>query len=189
MAIILDLDVKRLNRFQGSANRSSMAYLPNSKKCFVCGEENPAGLHVRFFVEDGLVKARWRPQAQHCGLANVVHGGVTATLLDECMAWAAGRSFGRMCVTGELNVRFLRRVPGDQELLVCAEVVRPGRRIAHVQGRLVDATGEACAESYGRFVPVSTEETLAVDEALLYRDGDERPFAALRAKPAPGADG
>lgn len=188
MAIIWSLRGKRLSRSRGSANRNSMTYLPNSKKCFVCGEDNPAGLQIRFYVEDGLVKARWRPQAHHCGLANVVHGGVTATLLDECMAWAASRSFGRMCVTGELNVRFLKRVPGDQELLVCAEVVRPGRRIAHVRARLLDPTGEACAEAHGRFVPVSAEETLAVDDTLLYRAGDEHPFAALRAQHAPEVD-
>ena len=188
MAIMLRLHVRRLSRSRGSANKNGMVYLPNSKKCFVCGEDNPAGLHIRFYVEDGLVKARWRPQAHHYGLANVVHGGVTATLLDECMAWAAGRFFGRMCVTGDLNVRFLKQVPGDRELLVCAEVVRPGRRIAHVRARLLDPTGEACAEAHGRFVPVSAEETLAVDDALLYRDGDERPFAALRAKNASDAD-
>jgi len=172
-----------------TAEPDGATYLPNSKGCFVCGEDNPAGLQMRFYVEDGLVKARWRPQPQHCGLKNVVHGGVIAALLDECMAWAATRTFGLMCVTGDLNVRFLKRAPGDQELVVCAEVVRPGRRVAHVRGRLLDPAGEECAEAHGRFVPVSPKETLAVDDDLLYGDGYERPFAALRAEQAGDADG
>ena len=42
-------------------------FLPNSKTCFVCGEENAAGLKTRFFVENGIVKTILKPEHHHCG--------------------------------------------------------------------------------------------------------------------------
>ena len=33
-------------------NKDGATYLPNSKPCFICGEDNPAGVQVRFLVED-----------------------------------------------------------------------------------------------------------------------------------------
>ena len=138
---------------------------------------------MRFCVEDDNVVARWRPQVHHCGYENVVHGGVVAAALDESMAWAAARVIGRMCVTGDLHVRYLNRVPGDCELVVCAQVVKAGRRLVHVEGMLRSGDGIELADARGRFVPISAEETLATDDEMLYREGDERPFDALRAEP------
>ena len=48
-------------------------------------------------------------------------GGVVAAALDESMAWAAARAMGRMCVTGDLHVRYLSRVPGDAEIVAAVE--------------------------------------------------------------------
>ena len=155
--------------------------LPFSRCCFVCGEDNPAGLKVRFYTEDGLVKTRWCAQPHHCGYHNVVHGGVTAAVLDECMGWAAARAIGRMCVTGDLTVRYLLRVPGDRELIAAAETVKASRLLARVRATLTDDEGTLYARAEGRFTPVSVEETLAVDDALVYRGGEERMFDALRA--------
>src|SRR5690606_33126821 len=104
-----------------------LRYLPNSKTCFVCGEDNAAGLQSRFYVEGGCVKMKLRPQPHHCGYANVVHGGVVAAALDECMGWAAARAIKRMCYTGELTIRYLKPVPADGDLTVCTEVKRANR--------------------------------------------------------------
>ncbi|NIA16511.1 MAG: hypothetical protein GWP08_20820 [Nitrospiraceae bacterium] len=161
---------------------NSRRHLPVSEGCFVCGISNPAGLSLRFYVEEGNVMARWRPKAHHCGYENVVHGGVVAAALDESMAWAAARVVGRMCVTGDLHVRYLSRVPGDIEIVVCAEVEKAGRRLVHVNATLRSGDGVEFADARGRFVPISAEETLATDDEMLYREGDERPFDPLRAE-------
>lgn len=156
--------------------------LPNSRPCFVCGEDNPAGLKTRFYVEDGVVKAPLRPEPHHCGYENVVHGGIVAAILDETMGWAAARATGRMFFTGELTVRYLRPTPGDRELTASAEVVRVTSRLTEAKGVLTDADGVEYARSKGRFVPLSAEATLAVDDALLYRGDEERVFEKLRAE-------
>lgn len=166
------------------AHRKSMmdskTYLPNSRGCFVCGEENAAGLQTRFYVEDGAVKTALKPQPHHCGYANVVHGGVLAAILDECMGWAAARAIGYMCLTGDLSIRYLKPVPGDKAMTVCGEVLRAGKRMVQVKGMIIDGAGQEYARAEGRFLPLSQEETLKVDDMLLYRGGEERVFDPLR---------
>jgi len=159
---------------------SERVYLPNSRTCFVCGEENIAGLQLRFFVQDNRVKTLFSPKHHHCGYNNVVHGGIVAALLDETMAWAANRVLARMTVTAELTVRYLRPVPGDRETLVSAEITRANRRIAYVRAEIVDRHEIKYASAEGSFLPLSAEETLTIDRHLLYRGGEERVFDSLR---------
>lgn len=154
-------------------------YLPNSKTCFVCGEENLAGLRLRFFVEDGLVKALFRPKPHHCGYANVVHGGIVAALLDETMGWAANRALARMTLTGELVVRYLTPAPGDRESLVWAEITRTGKRLAHARSALQGHDGKVYARAEARFLPLSKEETRVIDGHLVYGKNVERVFQSL----------
>jgi len=159
---------------------SEKKYLPNSNTCFVCGEDNAAGLQTRFYVEDGYVKMALSAAHHHCGYHNVLHGGVIAAAMDECMGWAAARAIHRMCVTGDLTVRYLKRAPVDAQLTVCAEVVRAHRRLVHTAGVLVDQEGVKYARSEGRFLPLTVEETLTVDDGMLYRGDEERVFDELR---------
>jgi uncharacterized protein (TIGR00369 family) len=140
-------------------------------------------------VEDNVVKIRLRAEPHQCGYQNVMHGGITAALLDECMAWAAARVTHRVCVTGDLNIRYLKRIPLDRETMACAEVVRGSRRIAHVKATLIGDDGEEYARADGRFVPVSAEETLAVDDLLIYRGDEERVFDVLRIPRDPAQGG
>ena len=155
-------------------------YLPNSRSCFVCGEENIAGLQLRFFVEDDKVKTLFAPKPHHCGYHNVVHGGVVAALLDETIAWAANRALARMTVTAELKIRYRRPVPGDREMHVVAEITKSNRRAAYGKGVILDASGEEYASAEGVFLPLSAEETLLIDDYLVYRGGEERVFDSLK---------
>jgi uncharacterized protein (TIGR00369 family) len=154
--------------------------LPTSPHCFVCGEHNPAGLNARFHVANGFVKMPLTAGDRHCGYPNVVHGGVLAAALDECMGWAAARSIHRMCVTGELTVRYLKPVAPGPGFTVHAEVVRSSRRLVHTKGWITGPDGERHASAEGRFLPLSEQETLRVDDGLVYRGGEERVFDVLR---------
>ena len=163
-----------------SAHDNGRIFLPNSRSCFVCGEENIAGLQLRFYIEDGRVKSRFQPKPHHCGYPGILHGGVVAALLDETIAWAANRALARMTFTAELKVRYRTPVPGDRELLVWAEVTKANRRIVYGTAAIIDDSGEefACAE--GSFIPLSIQQTLAIDDHLVYRGGEERVFDSLR---------
>ena len=159
-------------------------YLPNSTGCFVCGLDNPAGLRMRFYVEDDIVKTPMRVHEHHVGYPNTVHGGIVAAALDECMAWAATRALSRMCVTAELTVRYVKRIPLDTELTVNASVVRAHRLLVYANGEIVDAEGGVFVRAEGKFTPLTDEETLTVDDGLVYRGGEERIFDGLRGEAA-----
>ena len=161
---------------------STKTYLPTSNHCFVCGEDNQAGLQTRFYVEDGVVKAQLEPRPHHCGYPDIVHGGVVAAILDEAMGWAAARAIERMCLTAELKVRYLRPVPGDRASTIVTEVTNSARRMARVKSVIVSEDGTEFARAEGRFVPLSPERTLEVDDNLLYRGNEERVFDNLRAE-------
>jgi uncharacterized protein (TIGR00369 family) len=151
-------------------------YLPTSPTCFVCGEHNQAGLQQRFFVEDDVVKTVLRPKEHHCGYANTVHGGIVATILDETMGWAANRELRRMCITADITVRYKFPVPADVETLVCARVIKSNRRLVYLEGWIEDPDGQHLAKAEARFMPLSEEETKHIDDHMIYREHDERPF-------------
>lgn len=155
-------------------------YLPNSTSCFVCGEDNTSGLRTRFYVEDDAVKMPLTAVEHHCGYENTVHGGIVAAALDECMGWAAARAIKRMCVTAELTVRYIERVPVSPDLTVSARVLQQHRRMVSTEAAISDSSGKVFARATGRFLPLSEAETLRVDDALIYRGGEERVFDELR---------
>lgn len=161
---------------------SEKEMLPNTDWCFVCGEENEAGLQSRFYVEDGLVKARLRPRSHHCGFKGVIHGGIVASILDETMGWAAAVAINRMCVTGEMTVRYIENAPDDRELICVTGVEKSNRRIVYTTGVLVDDEETKYASATGKFTPLTEAKTLEVDDMLNYRGGEIRLFDELRAQ-------
>jgi acyl-coenzyme A thioesterase PaaI-like protein len=51
--------------------------------CFVCGIDNPIGLHLSFYTYDeGRCIARFHPKPEHQGYPGHLHGGIISTLLD-----------------------------------------------------------------------------------------------------------
>ncbi|MCK5861154.1 MAG: PaaI family thioesterase [Candidatus Hydrogenedentes bacterium] len=119
-------------------------------------------------------------KSHHCGYPEVVHGGIVAAALDECMAWAATRAIGRMCVTGKLTIRYLDRTPAIAGLLVRASTSKFSKRLAYTKAELVDGNAKVYARATGTFTPISVEETLNIDDNLLYHGNEERVFAPLR---------
>jgi len=164
-------------------SNDGITYLPNSKPCFICGEDNAAGVQTRFYIENGIVKAPFTGKPHHCGFDNVVHGGIVAAILDECMGWAVAREVHRMCFTGELTIRYLKPVPANRPMTACSEVCKATRRMGTARGWLVDQEGTEYARAEGRFIPLSAEGTLEVDDNLVYRGGEERVFDCLRERP------
>ena len=159
---------------------SKKVMLPNSDWCFVCGEENQAGLQTRFYIEDGFVKTRLKPRAHHCGYKGIIHGGIVASILDETMGWAANVALNRMCVTGELTIRYIDNAPDDRELTCITGVEKSNRRIVYTFGELVDDDGTQFATAKAKFTPLTEKRTLEIDEMLNYRGDELRLFDELR---------
>ena len=68
-----------------SSDGSSRGPRP-AHECFVCGPDNPIGLHLVFRLEDGACVSEFTPGPNHVGYPGVVHGGMIYSALDDVMA-------------------------------------------------------------------------------------------------------
>ncbi len=151
--------------------------LPVYPYCFVCGQHNSSGLQSQFFIQDQYTILPVRFTEKHTGYPGFAHGGVVASAMDETMAWSSARYFNRMCVTAEFTVRFLKRVPLNKDLLVKTWITKEHRLLASTEGVLLDKeTEEILVRSWGKFMPISEEETQIVDKYLLYDENTEKIF-------------
>ncbi len=160
--------------------------LPFSDWCFVCGDGNPRGLQARFYRDGSRACLVVTPDKTFNGYEGILHGGVAAGLLDETMGWAAALAVGRMCFTAEITVRYIGPVPVERPLRIVAEPVKVTKRLCIVEGELWEAslTAEDSAgdgieplvRATGKFMPLSWEETVAIDEKLIYEPDIPRVF-------------
>ncbi len=151
--------------------------LPVYPYCFVCGHENISGLQAQFYIQEQYTLLPVRFTEKHTGYPGFAHGGVVSSAMDETMAWSSARYFKRMCVTAEFTVRFLKRVPLNKDLLVKTWITKEHRLLANTEGVLIDReTEEILVRSWGKFMPISEEETQIVDQYLIYDERTEKIF-------------
>lgn len=136
-----------------SENLRPLAHAAQNR-CFGCGQANPAGLHLDFFLhENGRVVSFATVPDTFEGPPGYVHGGIIATLLDETMSKAV-RSHGLVAMTRHMEVDYRRPVPS-------AVQVRLEGRVTHSEGRkhwthaqIVNGQGDVLAEGKGLFLEV-----------------------------------
>jgi acyl-coenzyme A thioesterase PaaI-like protein len=95
-------------------------------------------LQSQLYIQEKFTLLPVRFTDKHTGYPGYVHGGIVSSALDEAMAWSAARYFRRMCVTAELTVRFLKRVPLNKELLVRAWIAKEHHLLANTESVLID---------------------------------------------------
>ncbi len=139
---------------------------PTSRMCFVCGERNPAGVHVRFYEqEDGSVLARFTGCEHHQGYPGRRHGGVITSIMDETIGRAIMIRYGEQVwgVTAELTVRFRKPVPLDVELTAVGRITEEKRRMFEGTGEIYLPDGSVAAEAHGKYVRMELERIAAFD--------------------------
>jgi len=152
-------------------------YLPTYDGCYVCGQNHPRGLGVRFFVGAfGQVHATFRPDDTQTSFQGIVHGGVISTLLDELLGWPIALQTGRMAYTGELTVRFVKPMPTNRVYFATARPGTPKSRYWIGEGDICDEEGELYAKGHGKYFLLSAEQTAAVAQDLTYQPHDPPVF-------------
>ncbi|MCJ1446919.1 MAG: hypothetical protein MMC23_007427 [Stictis urceolatum] len=102
----------------------------------------------------GKIWAFYRLGAAVAGHKGVVHGGFTATLLDEVMGMASlGLTETRSVVTAELKVTYKAPVRTESCILVRAQPERVEGRKAWMKGWVEDlGSGRVCVEATSLFI-------------------------------------
>lgn len=125
--------------------------------CFGCGPGHDIGLRVRTFTEDGGVLAPIVIPRRFEGPPGAAHGGIVAAYLDEVLAGAAVSHTGRLYVTGELTVRYVKGVPIERPLLGRGRAVLDSGKYLDLEATIEDwGTREVVAKASGRFFPIKS---------------------------------
>ena len=125
----------------------------NSRMCVVCGMDNPNGFRAQFYnMEDGSVVTPFCYREEHQSFPQRVHGGLTATMLDELglrAIWAklSEDVFG---VTMSMEVKYRKPVPYDVELL--------GRGILVKDTEILDRKGILLADAEVKYIKMKVEQ-------------------------------
>lgn len=148
-----------------------MQKLQNSRHCFVCGIENPSGLHMKFYQSGpGEVVANFTVTDDFQGYPGVVHGGVIASMLDE----VTGRALmdppdqpTRFMVTAQLSIRYRKPVPVGQPLRLVGHAGERKGRVAKAKGEIYAPDGSLLVEAEAVLVDIPPDGLEDMDyEAL-----------------------
>ncbi len=133
-----------------------------STHCFVCGQENPKGLHIHFNPrgENGII-AHFRPEPWHEGWPGIIHGGLTGSILDEATAYVA-LFLGHVSVTAEINVYYLKPILIGEQIEVTAWPTRQTRRIIEVEAQIKGADGVLKAKSRAKMMILTDKQKEAM---------------------------
>ncbi len=139
-----------------------MKKLPNSSQCFVCGVDNPFGLHLEFYEDEaGQVVVDYVVPEHFQGYPGIVHGGIIASLVDEVLGRVhMGSDFSRprFMFTAKMTVQYRKNVPVGKPLRVVGRAVKSRRRTATSVAEIYGPEGDLLVEAEAILVDVPEEK-------------------------------
>jgi acyl-coenzyme A thioesterase PaaI-like protein len=158
--------------------------LPWTRSCFVCGIDNPHGLHLRSQFDGHFVTLRYRPRAADLGYRHIIHGGLTGTLLDEVMTWSAILAAHRMCVAAEFTTRLKKPVSLGMDLVFRSQVRRATSKLILTAGEVLTHAGELLGGAEGKYLPMPSDQ-FALCQADFVDDPKAIPLSIILSPPEP----
>lgn len=142
---------------------------PNSRMCFICGMENPVGLHLHIYeTEPGMVETTYMAPDHFQGYPGVLHGGIVGAIIDEISGRALMGSDlqnPRFMFTAKLEVKYRKNVPIGKPLKIVGKAGKSKSRSAEAWAGIYEAeTGELLAEGTTLLLNVPADQ---IDAAQL----------------------
>ena len=136
---------------------------PNSRYCFICGMENPVGLHLHIYeTAPGEVESFYIAPEHFQGYPGVLHGGIVAALIDEISGRAHMGSDPmdpRFMFTAKLEVKYRRNIPIGRQLKIIGRAGKSRAKSAEAWASIYDAeTNELLAEGSTLLIDVPAEQ-------------------------------
>jgi acyl-coenzyme A thioesterase PaaI-like protein len=136
---------------------------PNSKHCFICGMENPVGLHLHIYeTAPGEVESSYIAPDHFQGYPGILHGGIVATIIDEmCGRTQMGSDamHPRFMFTAKMEVRYRKNVPVGRLLKIIGKAGKSRAKSAEAWAGIYDAeTNELLAEGTTLLIDVPADQ-------------------------------
>jgi len=138
----------------------------NSKLCFVCGLKNKFGIQAHFYVtENQELVALFTPVEEHQSYPGRLHGGIASAILDETIGRAILNHYEEEMwgVTIDLNVKFKKPVPLNEELKVVGRITSENSRMFEGTGEIVLQNGDVAVTAWGKYMKVPIKKITDFD--------------------------
>ena len=144
-------------------NRGMKIKQPNSKMCFICGLENPIGLHLHMYeTEPGVIETTYTAPDHFQGYPGVLHGGIVGALIDEIASRAhmgSDPESPRFLFTAKLEVKYRKNVPLGKPLKIIGRAGRSRSKSAEAWAGIYDTdTNELLAEGNALLMDVPQDQ-------------------------------
>jgi len=134
--------------------------------CFICGLKNPTGIHAHFYVtENKELIALFTPTEEHQSYPGRLHGGIASAILDETIGRAILNKYDEEIwgVTIELNVKFKKPIPLNEELKVIGRITNDSSKIFEGTGEIILKNGDTAVTASGKYLKVPLERISEFD--------------------------
>jgi acyl-coenzyme A thioesterase 13 len=141
-------------------NEAILAFLnQNLNKKIADGNPNPITTWLDgtlLKASAGSITAEFVVREDQCNHAQVMHGGIITTILDEIMGMTLiTLKIEHLYVTINLHVDFLFGAKAGEKVIAISEVYRVGKKIANVEAKLFNAEGKLLAKSTSNLAATS----------------------------------
>lgn len=135
----------------------------SSKDCFISGLKN--GLQASFYeLDNGEIVALFKPSKEHQGYPGRLHGGIASAILDETIGRAIMINHDDIWgVTVELNLRYKKPVPIEEELRVVGRITRDCSRLFEGTGEILLSNGEPAVTAEAKYIKLPLEKIADFD--------------------------
>ncbi len=143
-------------------------------ECFGCSPSNPLGLKMEFYEDGDDIVCFWKPQEHYQGWIDTLHGGIQATLIDECASWVMFRKLQTTGVTSKLEVRYRHPImTTETQLTIRARLREMRRNLAIIDVKIENSMGRTCAEGEATYFTFTAEKAREMGFTHCDTEGDE----------------
>jgi len=138
----------------------------NSANCMVCGVKNNFGLKASFYeIENGELVAIFKPLEEHQSYPGRLHGGIAGAILDETIGRAILINQKNIWgVTVELNLKYKKPVPLDEELRVIGRITKDSSKLFEGTGEILLKNGDVAVSAYGKYIKIPKDKIAIFNE-------------------------
>ncbi|BDD00885.1 PaaI family thioesterase [Persicobacter psychrovividus] len=106
-------------------------------------------------VEGGRLEGEYFVRKELTNPAGMLHGGAICTMLDEVMGLTIYTlDVQNFYPTVNLNVDFLSSAAEGEAVIVKTQVIRQGKNIIHIEGRLYNTDGKILAKATSNYAKI-----------------------------------
>ncbi len=143
-------------------------------ECFGCCPDNPLGVAMDFLEDGDDIVCFWKPKTHYQGWIDTLHGGIQATLIDECASWVVFRKLQTTGVTSNLSVKYRKSImTTEQQITIRARLREMRRNVAFIDVRIENSHGELCTEGEAVYFTANAEKAREMGFTECVTEGDE----------------